>query len=374
MPFTRRDLLSIAIAAAVPGVPAAVCAQAADTDRTNESSERLPYSEMEEAKAWIEKTAAETGLPRDFIADTLDLASYSPRVEQLMTPKKRWAGSASGTYRANWRGYRRRMVDAARVKRGLAFLEENERGFDEAEDRFGVPRDIVAAIIGIETVYGRSQGSFRVLDTLCTLSFDYKRRAEYFRKELAQFLLLVREQNLEPLSVLGSFAGAIGMGQFMPSSIRKLAVDFDGDGRIDLLHSPADAIGSVANYLTANGWVRGLPPYLGCKAGPSADLSAAKGGVSVSTTLAEVLKAGFVPDFEVDLPEDEPLMVVDLPTADEDGNLLTEYRLGTRNFQAILTYNRSYFYASAVSDLALEIEAASMKAAESRMMSEASAS
>ena len=236
-----------------------------------------------------------------------------------------------------------------------------------AEDRYGVPRDIVAGIIGIETLYGRNQGHFRVLDVLCTLSFDYKRRAEYFKTELTEFLLLIREQNLEPTSVLGSFAGAIGMGQFMPSSIRKLAVDFDGDGVVDLTNSPGDAIGSVANYLTDRGWVRGMPPFFTCTPTKDADLSVASGGVRPTMTLREVLKAGFVPDFELSLPEDEPLMVVDLPCRDSKGRLYTEYRLGTRNFAAILAYNRSYFYACAVSDLALAVEAASMKTAAERM-------
>ena len=370
MSFSRRKLLSLALAAAIPGVPAAVCAQLADKPLPQGSAERLPYPELEEVQAYIEEAAAKTGLPRDFITDALSQASYSRRVEQLMTPRPRDPGSAPS--RANWSRYRTRMVDATRIKGGIRFLEENETAFDQAEDRFGVPRDIVAAIIGIETVYGRNQGRFRVLDALCTLSFDYKRRAEYFRKELTEFLLLAHEQKLEPASVLGSYAGALGMGQFMPSSVRRFAVDLDDDGRIDLFNSAADAIGSVASFLTGSGWVRGLPPAFTCEPAADADLSLADGGVTPKHTLEQVLKAGFIPDFEIDLPGDEPLLVVDLPTVDQDGNPAMEYRLGTRNFQAILAYNRSYFYASAISDLALEIEAASMQKAASNMQGEAS--
>lgn len=371
MTLTRRQLLTFALTAAIPGLPAIVCAQVSDLSlKLQQSSESLPYSSLEEVQAYIEETSAATQLPKNFIADTLDLATYSPRVEQLMTPKPKAAGAAP---RSNWAAYRRRMVNRTRIQGGCLFLDENEQAFSDAEDQFGVPRDFVAAIIGIETVYGRNQGGFRVLDALCTLSFDYKRRADYFRKELTEFLLLVREQNLDPTSVLGSFAGAIGMVQFMPSSVRKLAVDYDHDGKIDLVNSPADAVGSVANYLANSGWVRGLPAYFTCTPETGANLGLVKGGIQPNTTLGEVLKNGFVPDLEIDLPDDEPLLIVNLPTKDPDGNPMTEYRLGTRNFAAILSYNRSYFYASAVADLAQEIETASMDKEASEMAESSSA-
>lgn len=252
------------------------------------------------------------------------------------------------------------MVGKSRIEKGSEFLEENDEAFGKAEDRYGIPRDIVASIIGVETVYGRNQGSFRVLDSLCTLTFDYKRRADYFRTELTEFLLLLREQHLDPATVYGSFAGAIGMGQFMPSSVRKYAVDFDGDGQIDLVGSSADAIGSVANYLSSHGWVRGLPPFFSCTPDSDADMRLVTGGITTDTTFDHALRAGFIPDFELNIPGDEPLMIVDLPYRDQDGKQATEYRLGTRNFQTILNYNHSYFYASAVSDLAEEIETISM--------------
>ena len=374
MSFSRRNLLALVAAAAVPGLPVAVCAQLAEGTVPRGSAERLPYTELDEVQDFIDETASKTGLSQDFIEDVLSQASYSKRSEQLMTPRPRNPGAPAGTARANWARYRARMVDSTRIKGGIRFLEENEAAFDQAEDQFGVPRDIVAAIIGIETAYGKNQGRFRVLDVLCTLSFDYKRRAEYFKTELVQFLLLVHEQKLDPTAVLGSYAGALGMGQFMPSSVRRFALDFDGDGKIDLFASAPDAIGSVANYLAKNGWVRGLPTAFSCEAEPDADLSLVKGGVSPEVTLEQALKGGFVPDFEIDLPGNEPLLIVDLPAGEKDGAAFTEYRLGTRNFQTILTYNRSYFYASAVSDLALEIEAASMQKAASAMQSSGAAS
>ena len=305
MPFSRRELLTLALTAAVPGLPVAVCAQLPDDpSRAKVSSETLPYSALPEVQEYILETTLRTQLPHDFIAGVLDQASYSRRAERLMTPKPR--DPSAPKPRGNWLAYKNRMVERTRIGAGLDFLEENERYFGMAEDRYGVPRDIVAGIIGIETLYGRNQGHFRVLDVLCTLSFDYKRRAEYFRSELTEFLLLIREQNLEPTSVLGSFAGAIGLGQFMPSSIRKLAVDFDGDGKIDLTNSAGDAIGSVANYLADRGWMRGMPSYFNCSATKDADLSIAGGGIRPTHTLREVLRAGFVPDFELELPEDEP--------------------------------------------------------------------
>lgn len=375
MPLSRRNLLTLLLTAAIPGLPAAVCAQLPDPAlRNTESSEDTSYPAMPEVQAYIEETAAATQLPKSFIEEVLSQATYSARVEQLMTPKPRKPNAPKTAVRGDWRVYQQRMVGKSRIEKGSEFLEENDEAFGKAEDRYGIPRDIVASIIGVETVYGRNQGSFRVLDSLCTLTFDYKRRADYFRTELTEFLLLLREQHLDPATVYGSFAGAIGMGQFMPSSVRKYAVDFDGDGQIDLVGSSADAIGSVANYLSSHGWVRGLPPFFSCTPDSDADMRLVTGGITTDTTFDHALRAGFIPDFELNIPGDEPLMIVDLPYRDQDGKQATEYRLGTRNFQTILNYNHSYFYASAVSDLAEEIETISMDSAAASMASSSASS
>ena len=375
MPLSRRNLLTLLLTAAIPGLPAAVCAQLPDPAlRKTESSEDTSYPAMPEVQAYIEETAAATQLPKSFIEEVLSQATYSARVEQLMTPKPRKPNAPKTAVRGDWRVYQHRMVGKSRIEKGSEFLEENDEAFGKAEDRYGIPRDIVASIIGVETVYGRNQGSFRVLDSLCTLTFDYKRRADYFRTELTEFLLLLREQHLDPATVYGSFAGAIGMGQFMPSSVRKYAVDFDGDGQIDLVGSSADAIGSVANYLSSHGWVRGLPPFFSCTPDSDADMRLVTGGITTDTTFDHALRAGFIPDFELNIPGDEPLMIVDLPYRDQDGKQATEYRLGTRNFQTILNYNHSYFYASAVSDLAEKIETISMDSAAASMASSSASS
>ena len=187
MPLSRRNLLTLLLTAAIPGLPAAVCAQLPDPAlRKTESSEDTSYPAMPEVQAYIEETAAAPQLPKSFIEEVLSQATYSARVEQLMTQKPRKPNAPKTAVRGDWRVYQHRMVGKSRIEKGSEFLEENDEAFGKAEDRYGIPRDIVASIIGVETVYGRNQGSFRVLDSLCTLTFDYKRRADYFRTELTE--------------------------------------------------------------------------------------------------------------------------------------------------------------------------------------------
>ena len=159
--------------------------------------------------------------------------------------------------RGSWLKYRENFINAGRIARGQAFWDDNAEALGIAEARFGVPAEIIVAIIGVETNYGRQSGGFNALDALTTLAFHYPRRATYFKRELAAFLLHAREQNLPPESFKSSYAGATGIPQFMPSSIRSYAIDFDGDRRIDLANSPRDAIGSVAAFLQIHGWKPG---------------------------------------------------------------------------------------------------------------------
>ena len=163
----------------------------------------------------------------------------------------------------NWAAYRDRFVEPQRIAAGTRFWQDNAEWLQRAEERWGVPAQIIVGIVGVETFYGRITGNFRVLDVLATLSFDFPTgrsdRSAFFRDELEAFLLLSRREGLDPTLPKGSFAGAMGLPQFMPSSINRYAVDFDGDGRIDLANSTADVIGSVANYLAAFGWQRGMP-------------------------------------------------------------------------------------------------------------------
>jgi membrane-bound lytic murein transglycosylase B len=210
-----------------------------------------------------------------------------------------------------------------------------------------VPPEIIVSIIGIETMYGRYTGNFRVLDTLTTLAFDYPRRAEFFRSELEQFLLLVRDQRLDPLGPRGSYAGAMGVPQFMPGSIRRHAVDFDGDGRIDLMRNNGDAIGSVASFLANHGWRTGEPTHFQARLADESKISPLiEAGIEPKFTIAQLASYGVSSTQKV--PPAMPLALIDLPNGDEP----TVYTLGAPNFYVI---NRSSFYAMAVIDLANEL-------------------
>jgi membrane-bound lytic murein transglycosylase B len=212
-----------------------------------------------------------------------------------------------------------------------------------------VPPEVIVAIIGVETYWGRITGNFRTIDVLATLSFDYLRRSDYYRRELVELLLLAREQQADPLRFKGSFAGAIGLPQFMPGSIRRFAVDFDGDGRIDLAGSTTDAIGSVARFLLRHGWQRESPIVFKAEA-TEAIVDSLGRGIDAVVTWADALDAGVVADLP--LRPDTPVLVIDLPYVDARGEPGRLFRVGTVNFAAILQYNRSYFYATAVAELA----------------------
>jgi membrane-bound lytic murein transglycosylase B len=249
--------------------------------------------------------------------------------------------------RKSWIAYRARFVEPLRIREGLRFWREQSSAVARAAERYGVPPEIIVSIIGVETIYGRNTGEFRVMDALTTLSFDYPRRAAYFRGELEQFLLLAREGGIDPLEWRGSFAGAVGLPQFMPTSIRKFAVDFDGDGRIDLRRSAVDAIGSVGRFLAEHGWQPGGTTHFTVTVEDEARARpAVEAGIPPSLTVLELAALGVTSP--QDIPADEKLTLVDLPNGDDT----THYVLGANNFWVITRYNRSYFYAMAVIDLA----------------------
>ena len=257
-----------------------------------------------------------------------------------------------------WHVYWPRHIGGDRLQRGSEFMKANKASFDQAEQAYGVPASVIAAIVGVETVYGRMTGNFRVIDALATLAFDYPRRAAFFRGELKELLLLGREQKKSPLEFVGSFAGAMGWPQFMPGSYRKWAVDFDNDQRIDLWGSSADIVGSVASFLSSHGWQRGEPVMLPI-AKPSAEIVASiDGGLSPRKTLKEFFAAGVTitaRDADVILPaEDEMVGVISLDRADGSD----EYWLTFENFYVITRYNRSRMYASSVWSLAYALKGA----------------
>jgi membrane-bound lytic murein transglycosylase B len=251
-----------------------------------------------------------------------------------------------------WREFRQGLVTRQRIEGGVGFWAEHEALLADARERFGVPEEIVVAIIGVETQYGRNLGSFRVLDALATIAFEIPARAAFFQNELEQFLLLCAQLGLDPLGVRGSFAGAMGMPQFIPSSYRRYAVDFDGDGRVDLWSSPADVIGSVAHYLKAFGWQPdGRIALRASVRQPTRADALVQLGIQPAVSGSELKSNGVVP--EQALADDERAALMRY-----EGARGVEYWLGLQNFYAITRYNRSQNYALAVFQLAQEIAAA----------------
>lgn len=258
----------------------------------------------------------------------------------------------------SWQAYRQNFVTAQRVEAGLRFRERHADTLMRASAQYGVPEEIIVSIIGVETVYGRNMGTYRVIDSLSTLAFDYPPRAEFFRNELEQFLLMARDNNLDVLGMKGSYAGAIGIPQFMPGSLRRFAVDFDGNGQTNLAESAVDAIGSVANFLAGHGWSRDQPISFAART-EGADAgrirSMVGSGIKPAVRLAELGASGIaVADLPATLSRDTPFTLVEL----ESPGLPTEYRIGLQNFYVLTRYNRSSLYASAVFDLAEALRSA----------------
>jgi membrane-bound lytic murein transglycosylase B len=249
-----------------------------------------------------------------------------------------------------WNEYRARFITERRIARGLEVSRTQAGALDSAAAK-GVPAHVLLAIVGVETVYGENVGRHRVLDALSTLAFDYPPRSAFFRGELEQYLLMTREESLDPLAPLGSYAGAMGIPQFMPSSFNRWAVDGDGDGHRDLWNDWADVFASVANYLAAHGWRAGEPVMVAADASEARldDLPGDK--LVVSETVRSLRDRGV--RFTTSLAPDAPAVLVPLIVADG-----IEYRVGFANFYVITRYNRSVLYASAVNDLAEAIAAA----------------
>jgi len=300
------------------------------------------YPDRPEVGEFIDRVAAEQGMSRDWIRRVLASGRRSEAAERLMTP------SLSPPPR-DWQRYRARALDELRLREAATFSRSQQRHLDRAAAEFGVPAEIVVAIIGIETVFGRVMGDYRTLDVLLTLAFDYPRRAAFYRDELAHFLALGHEGRIDALKQTGSFAGAIGLPQFMPSSIRRYAVDFDGDGRIDLTRSAADAIGSVASFLAQHGWERDRVVMYRATAN-EAIAALAGGGIVASRPWSELADLGVRIDGYL-LPE-TPVVLLDLPYPADSGATGFEFRVGTVNLAALLHYNRSYFYGAAVAEFA----------------------
>ena len=258
-----------------------------------------------------------------------------------------------------WYEYSRRFLTARRIDGGVAWWNDNADALARAETQFGVPAEVIVAIVGVETDYGRNVGKHRAFDALATLAFDYPRRAAFFRGELRDYLLLTRALGVPLRTLEGSFAGALGVPQFMPGSYRSFAVDFDGDGRVDLWNSPADVAGSVANFLARHDWQPGQPALLPAVIAPEARDDAMRrldGGISERRALelwaADGVTAAAVPDGLAG----EPVGLLMLEEAGE-GPDAASFRIACHNFYVLTRYNRSRLYAAAVWDLAHAIRA-----------------
>ncbi|ADP15065.1 lytic murein transglycosylase B [Achromobacter xylosoxidans A8] len=307
-----------------------------------------------EVRSFVENLATERQLPLDPMVAALAGSRYNATVARLIAPsppgKKIWR---------SWLTYRSRFVEPKRIGWGVEFYNENRDLLNQAAQRFGVPAPVIASIIGVETLYGRNMGNFRVLDALTTLAFDYPdpakpERATMFRGQLADFLTLVMKDKLD-LETRGSYAGAIGMPQFMPTSVMHYAVDGDDNGHIDLSNNTRDAIMSVGSFLSQHGWQRGLPVFAPVVL-PTDPAPLVDGGLEPKQSWGTLTAAGarLQPGASAAGWGSQPLGVVDLV---EEARGTAQYRVGTPNFFALTKYNRSYFYATSVADLASEIEA-----------------
>ncbi|MCC2632676.1 MAG: lytic murein transglycosylase [Ramlibacter sp.] len=314
-----------------------------------------PYAERDDAMQFADEIAARRGLKPEWVRRIIGQAQNLSVVSRLMEP-------APATQPKNWRAYRSRFIDATRIQAGVRFWEDNERTLQRASEEFGVPAEIIVGIIGVETIYGRQLGDFRILDALATLSFDFPdshpraaERRQYFRGELEQFLASHSAQRTNPLRPVGSYAGAWGMPQFMPSSVARWGVDYDGDKSIDLVNSTDDVIGSVANYFKGYGWIPGMPTHYPVRFdAEKLDMEALMAPDILPTFgVASFQAKGAVLEGPA-LGHKGPLALIEL----QNGGDPPTYVAGTENFYVITRYNWSSYYAMAVIELGREVKEA----------------
>lgn len=302
---------------------------------------QAPYSSRPEVRAFIAELVQRHG----FVESELEWLFSRVR---RMDPVLRAIQPPSAERPRSWEEYRAVFVNERRILAGAAFWNANRKALGRAQREYGVPAQYIVAIIGVETFYGRNTGRWRVVDALTTLAFDYPPRADFFRDELTNYLLLARDTGIDVFSVRGSYAGAIGIPQFMPGSVRRYAVDFDGNGAVDLQRSATDAIGSVANFLKQHGWQAGAEAQFEARVSGHAHRAYSDGGIEPRHPIPDLRRAGVEPlDLPAELGEARATLI-ELETPQRP----SEYRLGLQNFYVLTRYNRSTFYAAAVADLA----------------------
>ncbi|WP_251978299.1 lytic murein transglycosylase B [Salinicola avicenniae] len=312
--------------------------------RANDNFDPATHPEVREMVASL---AQQDGLPAEKLEAAMREARFRPQVLDAM--------SHAAERRLRWDQYRDIFIQPERVRQGVAFLEAHRDALERAQQRYGVPPEVVVAILGVETQYGQHKGSHRVLDSLSTLAFHHPERGQFFRGELMAFLQITLGQGVDPASQYGSYAGAMGYPQFIPTSYQAYAVDFDDDGLRDLWNNPVDAIGSIANYFSEHGWQRGQAVLVEAS-GPDVQPPSIVFNQTVppDTSLAALAAAGIEPTAGQLAAEDKVLPIA-LDYA--DGHV--RYVLGLRNFYVITRYNHSHLYAMAVATLAQAIQTAS---------------
>ena len=325
------------------------------------------YSKHPAARDVIKTLVSEHGFDQNYVTEILQTAIKQDQILESM--------SSPAEFTWTWDRYKKLFLEEKRIANGKKFINDNSALFDRVENEFGVPREIITSILGVETRYGKIKGSYRVLDSLATLGFDFPRRSKFFKSELIQFFILTRENNLDIHSVQGSYAGAMGYGQFISSSYRAYALDYDGDGYADLFHSVPDAVASIANYLKKHGWKRdgvivqevvlntvnktynhpsNLSKYIPLQftEGLQSEYLIQEGDSLLSIAIANDLKLEQL--MTLNNIKDENFIKIG------ETILLTKpkdlYFIGDDNFIAITKYNRSHFYAKAVYDLSLEFK------------------
>jgi membrane-bound lytic murein transglycosylase B len=325
------------------------------------------YSEHPEAQDVINTLVKEHGFDESYLVKTLQTAKKQEQILKSM--------SSPAEFTWTWDRYKKLFLEKQRISNGKKFIKENFDLFQQVENDFGVPKEIITSILGVETRYGKIQGSYRVLDSLATLSFDFPRRSKFFKSELIQFFLLARENNLDINSVQGSYAGAMGYGQFISSSYRAYAVDYDGDGYADLFNSVPDAVASIANYLQKHGWRRDGNIVR------EVEMNQVNKTYQHQSNLSKFIPLQFTEGLEEKyiIKNGDSLLSIAINNGLElkqlmiinnikDKNLIRSgqtiilnkpkdlYFIGDDNFIAITKYNRSHFYAKAVYDLSLEFK------------------
>lgn len=305
------------------------------------SANASSYMKRKELKAFINKMVSKHKFKRSELNALFKTVKPQPKIIKAMnTP---WESKA-------WYQYRPLFIKANRIEPGAAFMKAHAKWLKKAEEKYGVPPEIITAIIGVESRYGKYKGKDRIIESLATLSFDYPRRAKFFTKEMEEFLLLAREEKLDAKGLKGSYAGAMGLPQFISSSYRAYAVDFDNDGTRDLFNSLPDVIGSVGNYFKRHGWKKGMdvayPAIFNGKKVPSK----IKASYKTENTGKALKNSGFITDTILNTTSKYSLLEFKL----KDGH---EYWVGTSNFYTITRYNHSKLYAMAVYQLSKEIAA-----------------